>query len=357
MTTAAALEPKKILIVLHGAIGDVTRALPLAGLLRRRFPAATLAWSVEPASLPLLEICSSIDEILIFDRPGGMTAFVRLLKTIRRHRFDLVLDLQRHLKSGFISRWSGAPYRLGFHRSDAKELNWLFNNLHIPATGNSTAKILHYLKFAEFLGIAPEPIEWDLRLTSEDKLRAEKLLGGCVRGMAILFIGSRWESKQWFAAQIAATASAIRSRYGLEVIFLGAPADRLLAKEAEALAAQKIINLTGQTTLREAITIIAQARFCVGPDTGLMHIAAAVGTPVVSLWGATDPIRTGPYGFADLAIQGKADCAPCYLRRCAIGRVCMQSIANEAILAMIDRALERGATACSFRGKESVSTH
>ena len=357
MTTATPLEPGKILIVLHGAIGDVTRALPLAGLLRRRFPQATLAWSVEPASLPVVELCGFVDEIIVFDRAGGAPAFLRFLKTIRARRFDLVLDLQRHLKSGFISRCSGAPRRLGFHRSDAKELNWLFNNLHIPAAGDSTPKILHYLKFAEFLGAPREPIEWKLQLTPQDYARARKLLGGSAREAAVLFIGSRWESKQWFAAQIAAAASAIRARHGLEVVFLGAAADRVLAGEAEALATQRVINLTGQTSLRDAIAIIAQALVCVGPDTGLMHIAAALGTPVVSLWGATDPARAGPYGFGDLVIQGTADCSPCRRRHCPIGRVCMQSIGNEAILSMIDRALARGAMTRPFTGEASVPIH
>jgi lipopolysaccharide heptosyltransferase II len=357
MTTAAPLDPRKILIVLHGAIGDVTRALPLAGLLRRRFPQATLTWSVEPASLPVVELCRFIDEIIVFQRGGGVAAFLRFLAAIRARRFDLVLDLQRHLKSGFISRWSGAPYRLGFHRSDAKEFNWLFNNLHIPAMGDATPKILHYLKFAEFLGAPKEPVEWDLQLTAQDYARAHRLLGGSGREAAVLFVGSRWESKQWFAAQIAAAASAIRARYDLEVVFLGAPADRVLSNEAEALATQRVINLTGQTSLRDAIAIIAQARLCVGPDTGLMHIAAALGTPVVSLWGATEPVRAGPYGFGDLVIQGAADCSPCRRRRCAIGRLCMQSIGNDAILSMVERALARGATTRPRSGEASVSIH
>jgi lipopolysaccharide heptosyltransferase II len=357
MTTASAIEPKKILFVLHGAIGDVTRALPLAGLLRRRFPKATLAWSVEPPSLPLVELCRAVDEIIVFDRPAGLAAFVRFLRTIRRRRFDFVIDLQRHFKSGFIARFSGAPCRLGFHRSDAKELNWLFNNLYIPAMGDSVPKILHYLKFAEFFGVSPEPIEWDLELAVEDNRRVEGMLGNSGRELAVLFIGSRWESKQWFAAQIAATALQVRSRYGLDVVFLGASGDRDLSNEAEALAPGQVINLTGRTTLREAVAVISKARFCVGPDTGLMHIAAAVGTPVVSLWGATEPVRTGPHGFGDLVIRGRADCSPCYRRHCAIGRVCMQSIDTEAILAMVDRALAHGAAARAVPGKARVSVH
>jgi lipopolysaccharide heptosyltransferase II len=334
------IEAKRILIVLHGSIGDVTRAIPLTRLLRRRFPGASLAWSVEPPSRPLLELCGAVDEIIVFDRPRGFTAFLPFLATIRARRFDLVLDLQRHFKSGVISRYSGAPHRLGFHRSNAKECNWLFNNRFIPAVGNDTPKILHYMKFAEYLGIDPRPIEWNIRLGGEDIAGAEKLLGS-VQDIAVLFIGSRWPSKQWFAAQIAASAAEIRRRYNMNVVFLGAAADRELASEAESLVRDKIINLVGQTSLRQAVAIIDRARFCLGPDTGLMHIAAALRVPVVSLWGATDPVRTGPYGFDDLVIRGKADCSPCYRRRCAIGRVCMQSIDIGSITAMTDRALSR----------------
>jgi ADP-heptose:LPS heptosyltransferase len=216
---------------------------------------------------------------------------------------------------------------------------------------------LHYLKFAEFFGIPAEPVKWELQLTAEDEVRAKGLLGDSQGTPAVLFVGSRWESKQWFAAQIGATSAAIRLRYGLEVVLLGAATDRVLSEEAEALAQGKVINLTGRTTLRDAIAIIQQARFCVGPDTGLMHIAAALGTPVVSLWGATDPVRTGPYGFADLAIRGKADCSPCYRRRCAIGRVCMQSITVDAILTMIDRALAPNEPSRRVTEQANVSLH
>ncbi|HEY7553503.1 MAG TPA: glycosyltransferase family 9 protein [Candidatus Binatia bacterium] len=352
-----AVEPKKILILLHGSIGDVTRALPLAGLLRRRFPKANLAWSVEPAALPLVELCRAVDEIILFDRPRGVTAFWRFLNVIRARRFDLVLDLQRHLKSGLISRWSGAPDRLGFHRSDAKEFNWLFNNRYIAATGNNTPKILHYMKFAEYLGIDPRPIEWNLQLTAEDYGRAERLLGGARRDIGVLFVGSRWESKLWFAAQIAAAAAEIRRRHGLDVVFLGASADRALGNEAQARVQGNVINLVGRTSLRDAVAIIARARFCLGPDTGLMHIAAALGTPVISLWGATDPARTGPYGFGDLVILGKADCSPCYRKRCSIGRICMQSIDVGAILAMIDKALARHQTGRNVPKEVRVSIY
>jgi len=338
-TTQRNPEPKKILVVLLGSIGDVTRALPLANLIHRGFPEATLAWAVEPSALPLVERHPAVDEVILFDRQRWWNQLRPFLRTIRTGRFDLVLDLQRHLKSGIISRWSGAPRRLGFHRLDCKEFNWVFNNHHVPAVGNSISKFNHYLKFAEYLGLVPEPVEWRLSLTKDEQVCVDRHLE-CVRGgFATLFVGSRWESKGWFATQISSCANLIQERYGLSVVLLGSEPDATLAREVEVSCGPGITNLVGRTSLKEAVGNVARAKVAVGPDTGLMHIAAAVGTPVVSLWGATSSSRTGPYGFEELVIQGKADCSPCYRKRCPIGRICMQSIDVEAIMTKIEIGL------------------
>jgi ADP-heptose:LPS heptosyltransferase len=151
-------------------------------------------------------------------------------------------------------------------------------------------------------------------------------------------VGSRWESKRWFAEQIASCAKLIRERYGLAAVLLGSKEDARSAREVEISCGQGIINLAGLTSLKEAIGIIAKAEVAVGPDTGLMHIAAAVRTPVVSLWGATSPFRAGPYGFENLVIQGRAACVPCYRKHCPIGRICMRSIGSDEILERIDMA-------------------
>jgi lipopolysaccharide heptosyltransferase II len=334
----ASFDPKKILIVLHGSIGDVTRALPLAKLLRRGFPRASLAWSVEPAAYPLLEGHPAIDEIILFNRGGGWKSFAHFLAHVRARRFDLVLDLQRHLKSGFISWASGAPRRLGFHPADAKEGNGFFNNLHIERCGETIAKLDHYLKFADFLGIPRTPLEWDISLTAAEWQAVEGHLAGVSNSYAVLFVGTRWPSKQWFPQQMAECARMLQADYDLDVILLGGKDDRELARQASAV--DRVLDRVGKTTLREAVGIIQRAKLAVGPDTGLMHIAAAVGTPVISLWGATDPQRTGPVGFADLVIRGQAPCAPCKRRRCAIGRICMQSITTSMIAAKAAAALK-----------------
>jgi lipopolysaccharide heptosyltransferase II len=333
------VPPQRILIVLHGSIGDVTRALPLAALLRRGYPKAHIAWSVEPASLPLLEGSAAIDEIIVFDRRRPWRAFVPFLAKIRGSQFDLVLDLQRLFKSGVISWLSGAPRRVGFHRRDSKECNWLFNNRHIGEFGEEISKLEHYLKFADFLGVARRPPEWRFALSEGEWAAVAAHLAGVKASFAVLFAGTRWESKRWFPEQIAQCASLLRDRFQLDSVLLGAREDEEVAKQTLAGASVSVVNLVGRTSLREAIGVIARAQVAIGPDTGLMHIAAAVGTPVVSLWGATDPKRTGPYGFAHLVIQGEARCVPCRRRHCSIGRICMQSISKEQIAAKVEAAL------------------
>ncbi len=332
---------KKILIVLHGSIGDVTRALPLANVLRFAYPNARITWSIEPAALPVLENHPAIDEIIVFNRKLWWKSLVPFLRQIRGGDFDLVLDLQRLLKSGIVSWWSGAPYRLGFHRLDSKEGNWLFNNHHIPPMGDGFLKLSHYLKFADFIGIHQAPVEWKLQCTPLEEENVTKRLQAIDGRFAVFFVGSRWESKRWFPYQTALSALEVHRRYGLAIILLGGSDDVPFAREVESYEIVRLVNWVGKTSLRESIGILSRASVAIGPDTGLMHLCDAVGTPVVSLWGATNPVRTGPYNYENLIVRGKADCSPCYLRRCPIGRLCMQSIGIEEVLGKVGEALDQ----------------
>ena len=334
-------DPKRILLILHGSIGDVTRALPLATVLRKGFPQSYIAWSVEPISRPLLEHNPAIDELIVFERVRGWRALGLFLRQIREKHFDLVLDLQRILKSGLISWATGAPRRLGFNRLDAKEFNWMFNNFHLEPFGESISKIEHYFRFTDALGLPRESPEWDFFLTAAERASIKTHLCGLKRSFAVLFVGTRWESKRWFPSQIARCADLLSDEYGLDAVLLGGKPDERLADEVVGASKTPVTNLVGRTRLREAIGIIELAKLAIGPDTGLMHIAAAVRTPVISLWGPTRPQRTGPYGYGDLVIQGRAPCVPCNRRQCHIGRLCMQSITTAEIGERITVALRR----------------
>jgi lipopolysaccharide heptosyltransferase II len=330
-----------VLIVLLGAIGDVVRALPLLQRLAAAWPATRFAWAVEPAAAPLLKHHPALDEVFLFRRDRGARAFPGFLRRVRAWRPELALDLQRHFKSGFICWYSGARVRLGFDRRNSREGNWLFHTDHIEAVERFTPKYGHYLRFADRLGAAPAPVSFGLRLDAGEEARVSELLAGVGDRFAALFLGSTWPSRAWFPEPTAEVCAELEKR-GLAAVLLGAAADEDFARRVAASAAAAR-NLAGKTNLRDVIGILARATVAVGPDSGPMHIAAAVGTPVVSLWGATSPRRSVPWGAERWVVQGEAPCVPCYRKRCPIGRICMQSITVEAVLERVGHALERAA--------------
>ena len=340
--TNARVHPGRILIVLHGAIGDVVRAMPLAMRVRRAWPDAHVAWAVEPAAAPLLERHPAIDEPIVFRRDRGPRAFVPFLAEVRRRRFDLVLDLQRHLKSGIVSRASGAAVRIGFDRRNSKEGNWLFNTESIPPQEHFSLKLRQYLVFAEHLGIADDAVEFGLMPSAAEARRAAALLEGVRWPFVAAFVGSTWESRFWWPQATAEVLREARVRFGLGAVLLGAPGEAAFAEDVRDGAPEGTVNLAGRTSLRDLIAVLAEARVAFGPDSGPMHIASALGVPVVSLWGATSPRRSAPFGFEDLAIVGGVACHPCYLRRCPIDRLCMKLIRPESVIGNIESALDAG---------------
>lgn len=334
------VDAQRILIVLLGAIGDVVRALPLANRVRAAYPQAHLAWAVEPRSAPVLEEHPALDARLVFERRGGAPALLAFLRRVRSERFDLVLDLQRHAKSGLVSIATGAPVRVGFHRRNAKELNWLWNTHTIPPVEARGWKIDHYQRFGDLLELPAVAPRFDVTLGAAERERIEVLLRPIARPYAALFLGSTWESRLWFADRYAAVVDALDAA-GLDAVLVGGTDVANLAAATVAASRRAPLDLTARTTLRESYGLLARARVAIGPDSGPMHLAAAAGTPVVSLWGATTPARSAPFGSQDLVLVGRVPCAPCYLRRCPIGRQCMRDITVARVMAQVDRALAK----------------
>ncbi len=329
------------MIVLLGAIGDVTRALPLLTRLRRAYPQAHIAWAVEPAAAALLDYHPALDEILLYQRSRGSRTFLPFLRTVRDHHFDLVLDLQRHLKSGLVSLWSRAPVRVGFHRTNTKEGNWLFNTHTIEEVPDFSLKLTQYLKFADALGLPDDGVRFDLRLRPEEEQKVETLLAGTPCPVAAFFLGSRWPSRFWFPQATAEVARALQQEYGMGIVLMGGPNEVAFAQQVSEAMGTAVTNLSGKTSLRDLIGIFGRVRFAMGPDSGPMHIAAATGIPVISLWGATSPIRSAPWRSEAFVIRGEAACSPCYVRHCPIGRACMQRITPERVLSVARQVLEK----------------
>jgi ADP-heptose:LPS heptosyltransferase len=337
--------PRRVLIILLGAIGDVVRALPLLGRIRRAWPAAHLAWAVEPKTQAVLEGHPWVDELIVYNRRRAPISFLPFLVRVRAGHFDLTLDLQRHLKSGVVAMASGARMRVGFDRTNGKEFNHLFSTRQIAPQPPMRLKLMQYQGFADALGLAPAPIEFGLVSSDAERARAAATLQGAPRPLLAVILGSSWPSRIYFPDSIAAViremAMAREGSPALFPVLIGSGRDEVaLANQVIAnLAGASVLNLAGRTSLRDLVAIFAECAAAFGPDSGPMHIAAAAGCPVVSLWGATAPERSAPWGFADLALSGAIPCHPCYLRECPIGRECMRRIAPADVAAAIRRAV------------------
>jgi len=322
----------RLLIVLPGAIGDVVRALPLLGRIRRGMPDAHIAWVVEPPSAPVLQGHPWLDEVRVLRRRDGAGAIAAFIGSLRGERWDMALDLGRGIKSALLARASGAPDRLGFARVDSREGAWLFATRHLPPQGVERPKLEQFLAFGDLLGCPPEPVEFGLVPTAQEEEQGEALLAGLRRPVIAVCVGSSCPSRRWFPDRTAAVVNRLGERTGGGAVLLGTAADAAFGAAVARSCTVPVRDLIGRTSLRQLIAVLARSSLAFGPDSGALHLAAAVGAPVVSLWGATSAQRSTPFAWERLVVEGSAPCAPCFLRDCPIGRICMQSIDAERVI-------------------------
>jgi lipopolysaccharide heptosyltransferase II len=330
-----------ILIILMGSLGDVARGLCLVAHLKAHRPLSRITWLVEPQWSELVRLNRQIDRLIIFRRAWRLSAVWRLYKDLRQDRFDITLDLQRILKSGFFSLLSGAGRRIGFNRRNAKEFNWIFNNEHIAYFSDDLPKIRHYLKFTAYLGL-PEPAGLEFGFASlkvEDT--APRVIANMPKQFVAVVLGTSWETKNWHMKGYLDLVRRILSNYDLNIVLVGDHRQQgLSAKLCRTINSPDLLDLVGQTTLPELIALLKAAAAGVGPDSGPGHLAAAVGTPFVTLFGPTSAARTAPYGCEKLVVTTDVDCAPCYRKRCPDrNKECMQAIQAEAVMEKVALAL------------------
>lgn len=318
---------KRILIILMGSLGDVVRGLSVADGIKSANPEVFVSWLVEPKCKAVVELSPSVDEILLFDRQRPVTGFFTLIPEIRG--FDVVLDLQRHFKSGLFSLLSAAPRRIGFHRKNSKEGNWIFNTETIPAYDDSLNKFLHYQKFLEQLQM-PTRLQTTLKVGEMPK-RVQSV----EKKIATLVMSTSWNSKNWVQEGYELLIRRLLDQ-DYAVVLVGDQKQEslgfLLQEKYE-----NVISLVGKTSLSELVTLLKNSSVSVGPDSGPGHIAAALGTPYISLFGPTSAERVAPFGFEDLVVKGSIGCSPCYRRECpGLDKLCMRLISVDAIMHKIE---------------------
>jgi len=329
----------KILIVKLGSIGDVVNTLPLVNVLRDGFPRAEIAWVIEPKSYPIVAGLRSVNRFIVHHRGGGWRAARSALGEIRGFKPELVIDLQRILRSSFFTRFSGGRVRLGFDRRRSKEFSWIFTNRKLPPAGREKHMVLQYLEFAEYLGLPlPETPRFELPVGEADRAAGRDLIPEEFAGSGFVAcnIGAAKPANRWPVRRWAELIDLIHSRGEEAVVLTGGAEDRTRAREIAGRVAdrKRLFEGAGRTSLKQLGGVFTLARAVVSGDSGPMHIASALGVRTIGIFGPADPARTGPFNHLDLVVRSEAECAPCGRRRCRRAR-CLEELAAEKVLARI----------------------
>jgi heptosyltransferase-1 len=330
----------RILIVKLSSFGDVLHALPTLEALRDANPLAHITWLVEAAYAPLL----SGHEVWVAPRlrpaefwsGSNPAALRRLLYQLRTRPFDLVVDVQGLLKSAVWVALAKSPRKVGYDRT--RELSYLALTERVPPFDPEAHAVWRYLNLARYLGVPPTLPRFRLGLDAAADTSA-LLLADNDRPLAVLHPGARWASKLWPPASWASLSEWFHAQ-GFQVAVTGSAADQELAAGIVGQSQARLLNLAGRTSLAQLAGILRQARLAVTTDTGAMHLAAALGTPVAALFGPTAPWRTGPFGPGHRVVRLGLPCSPCFKRQCSDPR-CLTDLTPEMIEAECEKILSQ----------------
>lgn len=339
------LEPNtRILIVRTSAIGDVLHGLPVLNALRDALPRAFIAWVVEGAAGQLLRDHKALDELVVIRRKWlkSPRTVLELRRTLRALRFDVAVDLQGLTKSAVAAWLSGAPRRIGFDGRDGRELSRWLNNELVRAT--RTHVIDRNLELLAPLGITNPIARFDLEDTPSDARTASEILAArqLLDRFAVINPGAGWPSKRWPPQRYAAVARYLGTRHAMQSLVVWAGGEEHAWAEQIVAGSGGFAVLAPDTSLRELAALVRRSALFVGSDTGPLHLAAAVGTPSVGMFGPMPAERNGPYGPQHVAVQKVCLQGSSRAKRTA-GPESMEAISVEDVCAACERILVRTA--------------
>ena len=345
-------DARKILVVRLSARGDVVLSSPLAGALRRRYPAAHIAWAVEERTADVIRHNPHLDEVIVWERAewkrmlrtGRWGAFLGaaadFFTALRDRRFDVAIDAQGLLRSGALALFSGARVRIGLGSREGSGLLMTsvvkreFFTRRIASADASFARALGL----DATSFAMEIPRGEDELAAVDRIVATEGLGDGF--VAAVPFTTRFY-KHWFEDRWSALIRQIREGVGLGVVLLGGPADRGAADRILEGGGEgaPLVDLVGRTTLGEASAVVARCSVLVGVDTGLCHMAHAFGRPAVLVFGSNAPYLDPPIPGARILHSGR-DCSPCWGKLTCGGRIdCMDDISVAEVLAAVRTAV------------------
>lgn len=342
----------KILVRATNWVGDAVMSIPALAALRQRFPRAEIVILARPSVAGIYRGQGLADRVLRFDSAGkhrGLRGLERLARELRDQHFQTAVLLQNAFQAAWLAWRAGIPERIGYAR-DLR--SWLLTKaIPVPRAGeippHERFYYLELLRRAGLLDEVPQANEIRLRVEPEAAERAkEKLRAAGVRDdgrpRVALAPGAVYGSaKCWPAERYAQLADRLIAEFGADVIVFGASAERAVAERIAAAMRSRAIMLAGQTQIDELPALLAACQLFIGNDSGAMHVAAAVGLPVVAIFGPTDPEGTAPVTSRWTLVREPVECSPCFLRHCPIDHRCMRRITVDAVLAAAAQWLPR----------------
>jgi heptosyltransferase-1 len=321
-----------ILIVKLSALGDVVQTIPAFEALRNHYPAAHISWLVEEGAAELLEYYPGLDEVYVCHRkswlkrlkkpllwPAVALDIIRFSRQLRSRYYDVIIDFQGLLKSGIWVGLARGGRKIGF--DGTREGSWRFLNERLPPYDPDRHALDRYLDVARYLGaevgniLAHDP--WTPAEEHQFKNRLSELTRNGESPLVLCHPMSRWQTKIWPESNFARLAVEIVEKLHATVVFTGSAEDRdAIAAVMRQVGHSGVHNWAGTTNLRELAYLCKRATVVISTDSGPMHLAAVLGTPVVALFGPTAPWRTGPYGNVHRVLRTECDCSPCFQRSC-----------------------------------------
>lgn len=348
-----------ILIVKLSAIGDVVHTLPALNAIRHCYPGAHIDWLVEEAAADLIIGHRALDQVFIAQRKTWLSDFktadrgrliseiARFIQTLRSRRYDMVFDFQFSLKGALWIAMTRARRKIGFGPGlEHQEHSHLVLNERIPAVSMEVHALERGLQMLKAVGIEAPQVSYQLPITPEHIRQAERLLMAHGISSQRPFVAvnpmAKWETKLWEIDKFAKLVDIIQDKFKLPVVFTGGPEDRAYIDTIRKQMKTAAPNLAGRTSLLSLAALLQQAQLMVTTDTGPMHIAAAVDTPTIAVFGPTAPWRTGPYGQQHQVIVAHTACAPCFKRTCPLPEIkkCMKDITVTQVVAALENKLQ-----------------
>jgi heptosyltransferase I len=316
----------RFLIVRLGSLGDVVHAIPAVAALIDRHSAARVDWIVDPRYVDLVKRIERIGSVIPFDTREGWAHLLATGRQLRGERYDAAVDLQGLLKSAVLARVAGARRTIGFDRTHLREplARLFYTETHDPGDA------VHVIHKGLALMRALEVNETTARFPLGEPPR------GTLDGYVLINPSAAWPNKRWPAERFGALAAAIRERHHLTSMVLWGPDEERLAAAVVA-ASNGAAAAAPPTTIVDLMALARGAHLMISGDTGPMHVAGAVGTPIVALFGPTRAERNGPWAPGDISISRFNHCVCHYERRCRRSTPCIDDITVDEVMAAVDR--------------------